>query len=339
MPRPLPEQSEAVNPDSFLDIVASVVSIMIIMVVMEGSRIRNTPVDPALLADSPEVQAVVQKGQAAEASLRGEILKTAREIQHVSTQAELRMQERDTLATVVAAMERKIADRRQELDAPTQRQFDLARKIGDARAELNRLQQSQRETLDSNPQPKELASFNTAISRTVETDEVHFRLRGGRIAVVPIEDLAKKMNIDAQEKVSKLRSESEITETVGPIDGFRLRYTLERRDFQPDDPRRGGRSRGGSRIRLSLFELIPVTEPLGETVSEAQADGSMYHQVLAGLRPEHTAVTLWVYGDSFPEFRKVREELHRAGFAVAGRPLPDGVPIRGSPEGTKSSAE
>jgi hypothetical protein len=339
MPRPRPEESEAVNPDSFLDIVASVVSIMIIMVVMEGSRIRNTPVDPSLVADSPEVKAAVEKGQAAEASLRGEILKTAREIQNVGAQAQVRMQQRDALATVVAALERKVADRRQELDAPSQRQFDLQRKLGDARAELNQLQESQRETLNSSPQPIELASFSTAISRTVETDEVHFRLRAGRIAVVPLEDLMKRVHSDVQEKISKLRSESEITETVGPIDGFRLRYTLERQDFQPDDPRHGGRSRGGSRVRMSLFEILPVTEPLGETLAEAQADGSIYHQVLSGLRPEHTAVTLWVYHDTFPEFRKVREELHRAGFMVAARPLPDGVLIRGSPDGAKSSAE
>jgi len=39
------EQEEAVNADSFLDIVASVVSVMIIMVMMTGLKIKNTPVD------------------------------------------------------------------------------------------------------------------------------------------------------------------------------------------------------------------------------------------------------------------------------------------------------
>ena len=37
------EQEEAVNADSFLDIVASVVSVMIIMVMMTGLKIKNTP--------------------------------------------------------------------------------------------------------------------------------------------------------------------------------------------------------------------------------------------------------------------------------------------------------
>ena len=44
MPRII-EQEEAVNADSFLDIVASVVSIMIIMVMMTGLKIENTPLD------------------------------------------------------------------------------------------------------------------------------------------------------------------------------------------------------------------------------------------------------------------------------------------------------
>ena len=35
------EQEEAVNADSFLDIVASVVSVMIIMVMMTGLKIRT----------------------------------------------------------------------------------------------------------------------------------------------------------------------------------------------------------------------------------------------------------------------------------------------------------
>ena len=39
------EQEEAVNADSFLDIVASVVSVMIIMVVMTGLKIKNTALE------------------------------------------------------------------------------------------------------------------------------------------------------------------------------------------------------------------------------------------------------------------------------------------------------
>ena len=53
MPRARTPSSEPVNSDSFLDIVASVVSIMIIMVVMEGTRIKNAPVKVSLAATPP----------------------------------------------------------------------------------------------------------------------------------------------------------------------------------------------------------------------------------------------------------------------------------------------
>ena len=50
MPRRASAESEPVNADSFLDIVASVVSIMIIMVLMVGLKIKNTPVEAPTLA-------------------------------------------------------------------------------------------------------------------------------------------------------------------------------------------------------------------------------------------------------------------------------------------------
>lgn len=348
MPRPAAAQTEAVNADSFLDIVASVVSIMIIMVVMEGSRIRNAPVDPHLVAEAlraekaksgqPDkgVAAIRAEGRAQEASIRGDIARIYKELEQLGVQAILRGEERNSLATTVAAMERKIADRRKELDAPTQQEFDLVRKLGDSRAELAQLKQQAREAANASPEPIQIAARGTPISRTVESEEVHFRLRAGRVAVVPMDDLAKRVRGDAQAKVYKLRNQGQIVETVGPIDGFQLQYTLVRRDAIADS--RTGRG-GGSMIQLSHFELIPVAEPMGEPLAEALSPGSPYRQALAGLKPRDTAITLWVYPDSFQEFRQVREDLHRLGYSVAARPLTETLHISGSPQGSKSAAE
>jgi hypothetical protein len=75
MPRFAKENTEAVNPDSFLDIVASVVSIMIIMVVMEGSRIKNAPIQAAIQSDP--LTAELKKDVLEEQSLKGDILNSA----------------------------------------------------------------------------------------------------------------------------------------------------------------------------------------------------------------------------------------------------------------------
>jgi hypothetical protein len=79
----------------------------------------------------------------------------------------------------------------------------------------------------------------------------------------------------------------------------------------------------------------PARQLIGETATEALAPRSRFRQVLADITPE-TTVTLWCYPDSFEEFRALREELHRLGIPTAGRPMPEGAPIGGSTDGSKS---
>ena len=53
--------------------------------------------------------------------------------------------------------------------------------------------------------------------------------------------------------------------------------------------------------------------------------------MLGAFNPNAVTVTVWVYPDSFPEFRELKEELYQLGFLTASRPMPDGQPISGSP--------
>ena len=92
-------------------------------------------------------------------------------------------------------------------------------------------------------------------------------------------------------------------------------------------------------MQLKRWTLIPVADDQGETIDEALAEGSQFREALSDRRARGAAVTLWTYPDSFDAFRRIKKELYRLGFAVAARPLPEGTPISGSPEGTKSTAE
>ena len=125
------ENTEAVNPDSFLDIVASVVSIMIIMVVMEGTRIKNAPIQAAIPGDP--LTAELEKDVHEEQSLQGDILNSAEEIEHLKREAAARAMQRDMLATAVSALEQKIESHRQQLDEQKRQRFDLARSLSEAR--------------------------------------------------------------------------------------------------------------------------------------------------------------------------------------------------------------
>ena len=115
-------------------------------------------------------------------------------------------------------------------------------------------------------------------------------------------------------------------ETVGPTQDFSLDYVIEAKVDQ---------ARGQVLIRSREWVVRPVREGVGETVADALAAQSGFRRVLAGLTPE-TTVTLWCYPDSFEQYRQVREELHRLGVPTACRPLPEGAPIGGSTEGSKS---
>jgi hypothetical protein len=88
-------------------------------------------------------------------------------------------------------------------------------------------------------------------------------------------------------------------------------------------------------VRSREWVVRPSSAGAGELVADALRPQSRFHALLANAAPD-TTVTLWCYPDSFEGFRKIREELHRLGMPTAGRPLPEGAPIGGSTDGSKS---
>ena len=125
-----------------------------------------------------------------------------------------------------------------------------------------------------------------------------------------------------------MREEPDMTDTLGPIGGFSLRYCIERHDT----PR-------GSFMAVSYIEFVPTSAQLGETMDVALAPHSKFRDKLEMLNPRHYTITIWTYPDSFADFRRIKKELYQMGYSVAARPLMDGMPIGASPQGTKSSAQ
>jgi hypothetical protein len=335
MPKFVKENTEAVNPDSFLDIVASVVSIMIIMVVMEGSRIKNAPVEAAIQNDP--LTAELEKDVDEEKSLKGDILKSVNEIEHLQQEAAARSMQRDMLATAVSALEQKIESHRRQLDGQKRLQFDLARSLSEAQFELEQLDKARQQVETTDSGPIVVESYPTPISRAVDSNEAHFQISGGSIIHIPLQELLDQFLGDAKRKTYKLAESPEITETIGPVDGFRLKYTLERHDLTPEEAKSHGRM--GAYVQLKKWTLVPVVDALGEPPDVALNEGSAFRKALSKLRPGYHTITIWTYDDSFAAFRQIRKELYHMGFATAARPLPLGQPITGSPEGSKSAAQ
>jgi hypothetical protein len=133
-----------------------------------------------------------------------------------------------------------------------------------------------------------------------------------------------------------LRDQGFMEGTVGPIDGFRLRYRL--RLTQVTIPTRSGFGETHNVPQLR-FEYLPISPRVGEPVDQSLLPNSVLLRSLARSRPATTTVTIWFYPDSFGEFRQLKKALFDLGFAAAGRPLPMGEEISASPSGTKSAAQ
>ena len=96
---------------------------------------------------------------------------------------------------------------------------------------------------------------------------------------------------------------------------------------------------GAFRYRRTRWEVEPVAPDRGEPGDKALAAGSEFRKVVDAIDAKTTAVTLWVYPDSFALYRRLRDYLHDRDVVVAGRPLPEGVPIASSSQGTVSRGQ
>jgi hypothetical protein len=124
--------------------------------------------------------------------------------------------------------------------------------------------------------------------------------------------------------------------TVGPVDGYRMEYLVERQALGLIDELKNGP--GTVRFGVSRWALQPDKDLLEETETQALRPESRFVKALKKAGPR-TTLTFWVYPDSFELHRALQEAAHESGFDVAARPLPAGVPITGSPSGARSFAQ
>jgi len=115
-----------------------------------------------------------------------------------------------------------------------------------------------------------------------------------------------------------------------------MKYVVQRQAMSFSDRMRYGS--GLMRIGVSEWVLQPEPDAETESAADAVLHSSRFYRKLQTIdRP--AVVTFWVYPDSFESYRKLRDVVHSQGMQVAGRPLPDGVPIAGGPSGSRSSAQ
>lgn len=336
-------QAEAPGQDSFLDIVANLVGILIILVIVIGVRAKDAMLEAAPVADAevahPDFAKLEQAADTAQASansVESDILQLEAKIQRQDLEIAYRRRERDKIQMLVAQAEEAIAQRRDELSASEQERFDAQRTLLAARDELKTVQVSLQAVQNSAAPVTVIEHLPTPMAKTVFGKELHFRLHNGKIAFVPWDELVARLQEEAPQRIARLRSQPELTETLGPVGGYWMKYTLKRVEYRSATQMGVAVQRG---VELDRFILIPENEQMGEPLAEALQPGSRFHSLLAENQPEATTITVWTYPDSFDEFRELKRVLFQRKYLTASRPLGFDTPIGGSPRGTRSSAQ
>jgi hypothetical protein len=332
---PRADQTESFGSDSFLDIVSNIVGILIILVMVVSVRVKSVTDTVELPpAEPPAPTFDLASAQASVTELEGELQQVSAVLSNSEIEVNQNSQRLNLLASSIRSAKDGIEHERAIVEAKTQAAGELAEELEAKRRQYEALLFEVQKQEDIKPKSVRIDSFQTPISRTVLGKEIHFQLKGGLIAHVPMEELVEKMADDFRSKLQFMKSTPELTNVVGPIEGFRCRYTGVRVDSGSFNPMF---DQVAAQLRNATF--VPESDSLGESLEESLSASSRFRSIVGRLEPGRAVITLWTYPDSFNEFRQLRRELYQLGFSVAARPLPFGHPIGVSSAGSRSLAQ
>ena len=341
----------ALGQDSFLDVVANLVAIVIILVVVVGAKTkeavatvheREQDTDPAsqvAAIDEEQIkekvatlQTEMQRAQAAFA----ESQRLEETIRKSDERLAIIESNRGKMIDLLEVAKAAWAEKQKEMD---QAAVQKAQSMSEKTIVENELQQLEgtRQRLEKAPEPiVAVAHLPTPMAKTVFGEELHFRLKGGLLSVVPVERLIAEIKNDFQRSAIGNR-DGLLDAAVGPIQGYVARYEMNK---SREMVSQGGQASMATRVELVGMTIEPLAEPHGQPLASIIAGGgSQLDLELAGRNPDRTTITVWVYPDSFLQFRQLKEHLYHRGFATAARPLPMDRPITGGPQGSRSQAQ
>lgn len=365
--------------DSFLDVLANLVGILIILIVAVGVRVANTSPEELLKSQTEQTQeksaelvAITPEAVTAEPEVAMPVLVPPKELPPIPEFAPIpaiqptdeMLRRAEELKKNYDALQNQLAELQvnenqlkkiyqdQSVEVATLRQH-IAKQNGQLETEKSQLsileldvatlrnqvmdlkRQADEINLDAPPIEK-LVHQLPPIGRVVSGDEVHFRLSGNRVTYVPVTELVREVQMDLERRKEILLNKSFFQGNTRTIDGYMMEYVMQRQGGTLSEDLRYGRSM--IRIGISSWVIQPVGPLRGEMADEALQSGSLFRTAIGKHGPTAT-VTFWVYPDSFELHQKLKAFTHEAGYWVASRPLPQGVPIAGSPQGSKSVAQ
>ena len=370
--------------DSFLDIVANIVGILIILIVIAGVRMSQAPVTqvenqsvkavqpeiidadlaafpspietelpipeaPALALTQPDPKPFVpQKPKIIYQQPSPELLDELKQLelelakivqvkQSRETGAQELLLQKQAISGELRTLDSKINQKSNHLDQRSQLLLSLVDSKQETQKVLERVVSQLRLVSAPRDQVKELKHRLTPVSQLVTDKEWHFLLSENKVSYVPINELLADLKDQVIKRGSWLAKYREHHGSVGPIRGYTMKYVVERQVLSAMDQLRNGGS-SGFRVGVTKWEIDSNDDVPSETQEAVLHVQSRFFQALSDIGTGST-LTFWVYPDSFELYRSLQKHAHSLGYQVAGRPLPFGVPIAGSPAGTRSAGQ
>ncbi len=334
--------------DSFLDVVANVVGIILrlILVAWVGARSYKAVVpQPGVAPAAEEITELPEPEDPLSPELerqRRELEKSQKMLleqlrQYESERGQLALSERE-----LDDLRKRLADLYGEQAAVEGKTREKGSSLGAAALTAEQLRERARrvaaeiEALRRNPPPRKTLHYRTPISRPVQSEEWMFECRQGRVTLIDIGTLLDEARQAIRGRLEYFRDHADLQDVTAPVGPFRLRYTVEREGGGMGGL---GPAQGGDRIAMTGWEVEPIDPGRGETAEAALAPTSEFRRVVDHIEPRQAAVTMWVYPDSFPLFRRLRDYLYDHDIVVAGRPISEDSHMGASRHGTISRGQ
>ncbi len=324
-----------VGHDAFLDIVANLVGVLIILIaVFSGTSAvavqeAQRKVQQELL-QNPELVSASDAQVLELSELASRATAAHRDSDHLENQVaqfdaeiERRKRDRALLLDLRAAASEAWSEKRMQLDrAQTEaarRQIELTtmtEKLAELEGEKARLQNLPDSVIA-------LQHLPTPMAKKVYEDRIVLRLRNDHVSVVPSDALISAISKHVRRSISGSRK-PKATDVVGPIRGYTARYSLVL-------------GQTSALFHGAIFQ--PVQEPMGQSIDQVISGQSEIESELAGRDPNSTSILVWVYPDSYRSLRTLKEYLYQKGYATAVRPRETHEPIGISVLGTGSNVQ
>ena len=222
MGRPRPAETTELGTDSFLDVMANMVGILIILVVIVGVRVKDgpppepsasptpAPVEtpaPVVQQEPPPPEIDLETSQQTLQQLAQQLAQQTQQISGLNIDLQTDKQQASLLEKTVQERQLLLDQQRNSMQAADRQALELKGRARFAQEKLAELEQQLAE-VDRKPKPQvKVENFPTPISQSTAGEQLHFQVQDGRIAAIPLQALMGEVEQIVRQEAGRLRQQ------------------------------------------------------------------------------------------------------------------------------------